>query len=135
MVQAGLQLHAASGKPLVVCGLNPHAGEDGLMGKEELQLSVALDSLRTQGVPCRGFVAADSLFAHWDPKEAILALYHDQGLGPFKALFHGQSCQISLGMPYLRVSPDHGTAYHLAGRSQADAGSLRQALRTALNSA
>jgi len=132
IIQAGCQLYEASQKPLVICGLNPHAGEGGLMGNEELRLAPALHELRTQGIPCRGFVAADSFFAHWDSSEAVLALYHDQGLGPFKALFHGQSCQISLGMPYRRVSPDHGTAYDLAGTGNADPGSLRQSLIEAL---
>jgi 4-hydroxythreonine-4-phosphate dehydrogenase len=132
LIKSATQLYEASQKPLAICGLNPHAGEAGLMGDDELRLAPALVQIRSKGIPCRGFIAADSFFAHWDPKEAVLALYHDQGLSPFKALFHGQSCQISLGMPFRRVSPDHGTAYSLAGTGKADPGSLRQALKEAL---
>ena len=135
IVTAGRHLHEASQKPLVICGLNPHAGEGGFMGKEELGYGTAIDQLRSLGIPARGFVAADSFFAHWNSAEAVLALYHDQGLGPFKALFHGQSCQISLGLPFRRVSPDHGTAYDLAGTKQASPGSLRQAFIEALRPA
>jgi len=134
VVQATQHVHQASRKPVVICGLNPHAGEDGLMGDEELGLEAAITQLHAQNIPCRGFVAADSFFAHWNQSEAVIALYHDQGLGPFKARFHGRSCQISLGMPFRRVSPDHGTAYELAGTGRATTGSLRQALIEAVDS-
>jgi 4-hydroxythreonine-4-phosphate dehydrogenase len=104
-----------------------------MMGDEELELDAAITELQKQNIPCRGFVAADSFFAHWNSTESVLALYHDQGLGPFKARFHGRSCQISLGMPFRRVSPDHGTAYDLAGTGRATTGSLGQALREAID--
>lgn len=129
----GRRLHEASGLPLVILGLNPHAGEGGLMGEEESRLALAVDLLKTEGIPCRGLVPADSFFAHWQPGEAVLALYHDQGLGPFKALFRGRGCQVSLGLPFRRVAPDHGTAYDLAGTGRADPSSLAQALDLALS--
>ncbi len=132
LVETGVALHRASGRPLAFCGLNPHAGEGGLLGGEEIAWAVALERLRSQGIPCRGFVPADGLFARWDGREAIVALYHDQGLAPFKALTANRACQISLGLPYIRTSPDHGTAYDLAKSDKGDAGSTRIAFETAI---
>jgi 4-hydroxythreonine-4-phosphate dehydrogenase len=126
-------LHHASGKTVAVCGLNPHAGEAGMLGTEELKWQPTIDRLRALGIPCRGFLPADGLFARWKGKEAILALYHDQGLAPFKALTANQACQISLGLPFIRTSPDHGTAYDLAKTNEGDPGSTRIAFETALS--
>jgi 4-hydroxy-L-threonine phosphate dehydrogenase PdxA len=87
--------------------------------------------LNAEGVALRGPLPADGLFARWRGDEAILAIYHDQGLAPFKARFADRSCQISLGLPFLRTSPDHGTAYDLAGSGRADPGGVRAALQRA----
>lgn len=129
---AATALHRASGLPVALCGLNPHAGEDGLLGDDEMRLAPALAILTSANVPHRGFLPADGLFARWDGSEAILALYHDQGLAPFKALTAGRACQLSLGLPFVRSSPDHGTAYDLAAAG-GDPGSVRLALRAALH--
>ncbi len=129
---AAQALHQASGKPIAVCGLNPHAGEEGMLGVEELGWACALSAVQDDGIPCRGFVPADGLFARWDDAEAILALYHDQGLAPFKALTANRACQISLGLPFVRTSPDHGTGYDLAKNNEGDPGSTRIAFETAL---
>jgi len=126
-------LHQVSDKPVAVCGLNPHAGEEGMLGSEELSWQPAIDRIQALGIPCRGFLPADGLFARWTGHEAILALYHDQGLAPFKALTANQACQISLGLPFIRTSPDHGTAYDLAKTNKGDPGSTRIAFETALS--
>jgi 4-hydroxythreonine-4-phosphate dehydrogenase len=125
-------LYAASGLPVAICGLNPHAGEDGLLGDEEMVWGEALETLRAEGIPCRGFLPADGLFARWRRDEAILALYHDQGLTAFKALTANKACQISLGLPFIRTSPDHGTAYDCAKNGEGNPGSTRVAFETAL---
>ena len=132
LVYAARRLHQASGKPIALCGLNPHAGEEGMLGTEELRWNDALVAIERQGIPYRGFLPADGLFARWDQSEAILALYHDQGLAPFKALTANRACQISLGLPFVRTSPDHGTAYDLAKNNEGDPGSTRIAFETAL---
>jgi len=132
LVYAAQALHRASGKPIALCGLNPHAGEAGMLGVEELGWANALSAIQEDGIPCRGFLPADGLFARWDASEAILALYHDQGLAPFKALTANRACQISLGLPFIRTSPDHGTAYALAKSSEGDPGSTRIAFETAI---
>ena len=133
IVASAHALHRASSKPVAICGLNPHAGEQGMLGTEELGWEHALDQLRKLGVPYRGFLPADGLFARWRCDEAILALYHDQGLAPFKALTANRACQISLGLPFVRTSPDHGTAYDLAQNGEGDPGSTRIAFETALS--
>jgi len=131
IASAAEALHRASCKPVALCGLNPHAGEGGMLGDEELRLEPALELLRRAGVPHRGFLPADGLFARWSGLEAILALYHDQGLAPFKAMTANRACQISLGLPFVRTSPDHGTAYELAKSGEGDPGSTRVAFDTA----
>ena len=133
VIRAAQALHEASGKPVAICGLNPHAGEEGILGTEELKWQTAIDRIHKLGIPCRGFLPADGLFARWTGREAILALYHDQGLAPFKALTANQACQISLGLPFVRTSPDHGTAYDLAKTNEGDPGSTRIAFETALS--
>jgi 4-hydroxythreonine-4-phosphate dehydrogenase len=120
---------------LLVCGLNPHAGESGHLGREEIEIiSPLLRNLRTQGLNLTGPLPADTVFV---PKrlamaDAILAMYHDQGLPVLKYLGFGQAVNITLGLPIIRVSVDHGTALDLAGTGHADTASLRAALATAL---
>ena len=133
LIRSAMALHQVSGKPIAICGLNPHAGEAGMLGSEELRWQTTIDKLQARGIPCRGFLPADGLFARWTGHDAILALYHDQGLAPFKALTANQACQISLGLPFVRTSPDHGTAYNLANTNKGDPGSTRIAFETALS--
>lgn len=117
-----------------VCGLNPHAGEDGHLGTEELDTIIpALNDLRAEGINLVGPIPADSLFTPNKVKQydAILAMYHDQGLAPLKYAGFGESVNITLGLPIIRTSVDHGTALDIAGQGKADAGSLRAALQLA----
>jgi len=119
---------------ILVCGLNPHAGEDGHLGREELDIIIpALDALRAEGIELIGPLPADTLFTakHLDQADAVLAMYHDQGLPVLKHKGFGQAVNITLGMPIIRTSVDHGTALDLAGSGLADAGSLRVAIDTA----
>ncbi len=117
-----------------VCGLNPHAGEDGHLGREELDIIIpALDALREEGIDLIGPIPADTLFTPEKVKQydAILAMYHDQGLAPLKYAGFGESVNITLGLPIIRTSVDHGTALDIAGQGKAHAGSLRAALKLA----
>jgi 4-hydroxythreonine-4-phosphate dehydrogenase len=119
---------------IVMTGLNPHAGEAGSLGMEEIDiLNPAAHKLRELGVNITDAQAADVLF-HADPRsryDAVLAMYHDQGLIPVKTLdFHG-GVNITLGLPIIRTSPDHGTAYNIAGQGIARADSMIAAIRTA----
>jgi len=124
---------------VMVCGLNPHAGEGGLIGNEEERLNAWLDALRAQSPVAEiiGCVPGDTAFFRALKGEAdiVVALYHDQGLAAFKAIDFDCGANVTLGLPFLRVSPDHGTAFELAGRDSASAGSMRQALRLALRMA
>jgi len=123
---------------ILVCGLNPHAGEDGHLGREELDIIIpALDRLRTEGLDVVGPLPADTLFTprHLDHADAVLAMYHDQGLPVLKYAGFGQAANITLGLGLVRTSVDHGTALDLAGSGLADVGSLRVALQVALQMA
>lgn len=119
---------------ILVCGLNPHAGEGGHLGREEIEIiAPLLEELRAQGMHLRGPLAADTMFT---PKilsqaDAVLAMYHDQGLPVLKYVGFGKAVNITLGLPFIRTSVDHGTALELAGTGQADSGSLRAALALA----
>ncbi|GAB4195995.1 MAG: 4-hydroxythreonine-4-phosphate dehydrogenase PdxA [Wenzhouxiangellaceae bacterium] len=119
---------------ITVLGLNPHAGEGGHLGQEELTvIQPAMMALATQGMQLRGPIPADTAF---NPPalaqcDAILAMYHDQGLPPLKALSFGRVVNITLGLPLIRTSVDHGTALDIAGRNQADVSSLRHAFEQA----
>lgn len=119
---------------LAVAGLNPHAGEGGGMGREEIDIiTPALDILRAEGVSVQGPAPADTLF-HAEARatyDAALCMYHDQALIPIKTIdFHG-GVNVTLGLPFVRTSPDHGTAYGLAGTGRANRSSLCAALRMA----
>ncbi|NBM53850.1 4-hydroxythreonine-4-phosphate dehydrogenase PdxA [Proteus sp. G2669] len=121
---------------IYVCGLNPHAGESGHMGREEIDIiEPALTQLRQQGICLHGPYPADTLF---QPKylthaDAVLAMYHDQGLPVLKYEGFGRAVNITLGLPFIRTSVDHGTALELAGTKSADAGSFCTALNLAIN--
>lgn len=120
---------------IYVCGLNPHAGEDGHIGREEIEtISPALNELREQGIHITGPLPADTIF---QPKyladaDVVLAMYHDQGLPVLKYKGFGASVNITLGLPFIRTSVDHGTALDLAGKGEADSGSFTQAMLKAI---
>lgn len=117
---------------ILVAGLNPHAGEGGHLGREEIEvIEPTLESLRKEGLTLTGPLPADTLFTpHWlDEADAALAMYHDQGLPVLKFQGFGRAVNITLGLPIVRTSVDHGTALDLAGTGKADAGSLRTAIR------
>ncbi len=121
---------------IFVCGLNPHAGEDGHIGKEEiLVITPTLDALREEGMRITGPLPADTIFnpKYLEQADAILAMYHDQGLPVLKYKGFGASVNITLGLPFIRTSVDHGTALDLAGTGQADAGSFHLALDKAIS--
>ena len=116
---------------LAVLGLNPHAGDGGVIGREEVDaVRPALDALRADGLDVAGPFPADAFFgrAAWTPFDAVVAMYHDQGLAPFKALAQGAGVNVTLGLPIVRTSPDHGTAFDLAGRGEADPSSMVEAV-------
>lgn len=117
---------------ILVAGLNPHAGEGGHLGREEIDvIEPTLDRLRQEGITLTGPLPADTLFTpHWlDNADAVLAMYHDQGLPVLKFQGFGRAVNITLGLPIVRTSVDHGTALDLAGTGKADAGSLHTAIR------
>ncbi len=117
-----------------VCGLNPHAGEQGLLGEEERDLlDPALDRLRTNFPGLSRCESADTLFARALQGEfdVIVALYHDQGLAPLKAVDFDEAVNVTLGLPFVRTSPDHGTAFGLAGQGRARGTSFANAVKVA----
>lgn len=121
---------------ILVCGLNPHAGENGHLGHEEIRIiEPTLERLRSEGIHLYGPLPADTLFTpkYLDHADAVLAMYHDQGLPVLKYKGFGQAVNVTLGLPIVRTSVDHGTALELAGTGKADLGSLQFALRTALD--
>jgi 4-hydroxythreonine-4-phosphate dehydrogenase len=119
---------------LAVAGLNPHAGEDGALGPEDLAVvKPAVDALRAAGIDARGPLPADTMFhaAARASYDAALAMYHDQALIPIKTLAFDHAVNVTLGLPFVRTSPDHGTAFDIAGSGKADPSSLIAALRLA----
>lgn len=116
---------------IAVLGLNPHAGDDGLIGKEEQQVIVpAIEKLRTENILAFGPYSADGFFArqHDQAFDCVLAMYHDQGLIPFKSFDKGMGVNFTAGLPVVRTSPDHGTAFDIAGKNKADHTSFLEAL-------
>ena len=123
---------------LAVCGLNPHAGEGGLFGDEEERIiAPAVAVARDSGIDATGPLPADTLFtpaATTGPKpryDLVVAMYHDQGLIPVKMLAFDQAVNVTLGLPLIRTSPDHGTAFDITGKNRANPGSMKQAIRLA----
>ena len=121
---------------IAVLSLNPHCGDDGLLGEEEQNIIVpAIRNMREKGFQCFGPYSADGffgsgLFKHFD---GVLAMYHDQGLAPFKALSMSDGVNYTAGLPLVRTSPDHGTAFDIAGKGEADENSFRQAMYAAMD--
>jgi 4-hydroxythreonine-4-phosphate dehydrogenase len=120
---------------ILVCGLNPHAGEGGHLGMEEIEtISPVIEGLRQEGMLLEGPLPADTVFTprYMERADAVLAMYHDQGLPVLKHLGFGKAVNITLGLPIIRTSVDHGTALDLAGTGRADSGSLHAAIQSAL---
>ncbi|WJV53338.1 4-hydroxythreonine-4-phosphate dehydrogenase PdxA [Prodigiosinella aquatilis] len=120
---------------IYVCGLNPHAGEGGHMGREELEIIIpALEELRSAGMTLIGPLPADTLFQpkYLQHADAVLSMYHDQGLPVLKYQGFGRAVNITLGLPFIRTSVDHGTALELAATGEADPGSFHTALNLAI---
>lgn len=121
---------------IAVLSLNPHCGDDGLIGNEEKDIIIpAINECFSKGIKCVGPFPADGFFGagtyrHFD---AVLAMYHDQGLAPFKAIANGEGVNFTAGLPIIRTSPAHGTGYDIAGKGEADETSFRNAVFTAIN--
>ncbi len=132
---AGLARDFGIARPkLALAGLNPHAGEDGAMGREDIEIvKPALDALRAEGIDAVGPLPPDTMFAPRARKryDAAICMYHDQALIPLKTLDVDGGVNVTLGLPFVRTSPDHGTALDIAGKGLADPGSLIAALRLA----
>jgi len=122
---------------IYVCGLNPHAGEDGCLGREEIEtITPTLEKIRQEkGINLIGPLPADTIFneKYLNDADAVLGMYHDQVLPVLKYKGFGRSVNITLGLPFIRTSVDHGTALELAGTGQADTGSFRTALTHAID--
>ena len=116
---------------IAVLGLNPHAGDNGLMGNEEKNIiSPAIKEANSKGIKAFGPYAADGFFGSGAYKnfDGVLAMYHDQGLAPFKALSFGKGVNFTAGIQIVRTSPDHGTGFDIAGKNEATADSIRSAI-------
>lgn len=137
ILHEGLRVNFGIEHPAItVCGLNPHAGEGGHLGREEIESIIpALQSLRARGFHLTGPLPADTAFTpdRLQKTDAVLTMYHDQGLPVLKHMGFGRAVNITLGLPIIRTSVDHGTALELAGTGKADSGSLRAALQTAVD--
>jgi 4-hydroxythreonine-4-phosphate dehydrogenase len=128
------QFHLSSPK-ILVCGLNPHAGENGYLGREEIEtITPLLNDLRAQGYQLEGPLPADTIFTQQflQRADAVLAMYHDQALPLVKYLGFGHAVNVTLGLPFIRTSVDHGTACDVAGSGNADAGSMIAAVKLAM---
>ena len=136
ILQQDLQCKFGIKQPtILVCGLNPHAGESGHLGREEIEIiEPLLNKLRAEGMKLEGPLPADTLFVpkHLQHADAVLAMYHDQGLPVLKHAGFGRAVNITLGLPIIRTSVDHGTALDLAGSANIDTGSMAAAIESAI---
>ncbi len=135
IVHRDLQKKFGIANPVIrVAGLNPHAGESGYLGREEIEMiAPAIEAAKEMGIQVSGPYSGDTMF---DPEsiaqvDAFIAMYHDQGLAPFKFVTFGNGVNVTLGLPIIRASVDHGTALDIAGKGIADSGSMLEALRLA----
>jgi len=132
ILDKSLRYDFALDKPrIAVLSLNPHAGDQGLIGRQEQEVIVpAVEEAQKQNICCFGPIAADGFFGsdNYSLYDGILAMYHDQGLIPFKVMSQGHGVNFTAGLPIVRTSPAHGTAYELAGQNRADESSFREAL-------
>jgi 4-hydroxythreonine-4-phosphate dehydrogenase len=130
-------VHAQLGSHrIAVAAINPHAGEGGIFGREDIDiLAPAVRQCASEGINVSGPYSADSLYyrAHQGEFDIVIAPYHDQGLIPIKLIAHGEATNVTLGLPYVRTSPDHGTAFAIAGKGAADPSGMRAAMRCALD--
>ncbi len=136
ILQHSLQTQFGLSKPrILVCGLNPHAGESGQLGREEIEvIQPVLEKLRGEALQISGPLSADTIFTnkYLSEADAILAMYHDQALPVVKCLGFGKGVNVTMGLPFIRTSVDHGTALDVAGTKNADPGSLKAAIELAL---
>ena len=133
-----LQLLGFQSPRIAVCGLNPHAGENGLFGNEDAALILpAVQAAKSGGIDCQGPVPADTLFtkAVRGEFDLVVAMYHDQGHIPMKLMDFENTVNVSLGLPIIRTSVDHGTAFDIAGKNRADARNMKAALKLAVSMA
>lgn len=132
---AGVRLYGMERPRIAVCGLNPHAGEGGVLGLEDdAIIAPVVDRMAKAGIAVSGPYPADTLFGRVVREQTadfVVAMYHDQGLGPLKLWHQGQAANVTLGLPFVRTSVDHGTAYDIAGRGVARSESLEYATRLA----
>lgn len=137
IINADLQTKLGLTKPrMLICGLNPHAGEAGHLGTEETDIIIpVLDKLKSDGLDLTGPVPADTAFTpgSLDGIDIVVAMYHDQGLPILKSQGFGNTVNVTLGLPIIRTSVDHGTALELAGTGKASSSSLQAAIETAIN--
>jgi 4-hydroxythreonine-4-phosphate dehydrogenase len=123
-------------KPVIgVCGLNPHCGEGGKIGAEEQDVIIPAIRKIKRSIPgIRGPISGDTIFhiASTGKLDAVISMYHDQGLGPLKMLAFEKGVNVTLGLPFIRTSPDHGTAYDIAGKGIADPSSMKEAIKLAV---
>lgn len=126
---------ALAGPRLAVCGLNPHAGEAGLLGREEIEIiKPAIEAANEKGYACHGPQVPDAVFheAYEGKWDGVVCMYHDQGLIPFKMIHFNEGVNLTLGLPLVRTSPDHGTAFDIAGKGMADSSSMEAAIDLAI---
>ena len=121
---------------IAVAAINPHAGEGGMFGREDIDiLAPAVRQCASEGITVSGPHSADSIYfrAYSGEFDVVIAPYHDQGLIPVKLIAHGEAVNVTLGLPYVRTSPDHGTAFSIAGKGQADPSGMTSAMRCAVD--
>lgn len=119
---------------IAVCGLNPHAGEEGIIGREEIEKIIpAIEEAKAMGIDVSGPYSSDTLFwrAYKGEFDMVVAMYHDQALAPFKLVAFNKGVNFTVGLPFIRTSPDHGTAYDIAWQGKADPSSLLEAIKLA----
>jgi len=136
LTHAALQNNFSIRKPrMAVCGLNPHAGEGGLIGQEEIKKIIpAIQKARRSGIQVSGPFSGDTMFVpqHCKNFDAIVSMYHDQGLIAMKSMYFSKVVNLTIGLPFVRTSPAHGTAFDIAGKNKADASSMSGAIKLAV---
>jgi len=135
-VDRELQRFKFGQRRIAVAAINPHAGEGGMFGREDIDiLAPAVKQCSAEGIAVSGPLSADSLYyrAHSGEFDVVIAPYHDQGLIPVKLIAHGEATNVTLGLPYVRTSPDHGTAFSIAGKGQADPTGMKAAMNCAVD--
>ena len=135
-VDAELRRFKFGQRRIAVAAVNPHAGEGGMFGREDIDiLAPAVRECESEGITVSGPHSADSLYfrAHSGEFDVVIAPYHDQGLIPVKLIAHGEATNVTLGLPYVRTSPDHGTAFSIAGKGLADPSGMTAAMKCAVD--